>query len=151
MKFIAGAALIAAQLLTVAQSAGAAEIPSDRMARPSQVGTFAGARLRVPLGGRKEKAQAGLALTSTLRGGATGELRFAKGVELGFAGNESAIRLTLGGAPVSRLAQGAEGSRGHKQGVSTLGWIAIGVGAAAIIVVVAAAACVHDDDCIGSE
>jgi hypothetical protein len=151
MKFIAGAALVAAQMLAAAQPAGAAELPSDRSAGYSQLGTFAGARLRVPLGGGREKAQAGLALTSTLRSGATGELRFARGAELGFASDETAVRLTLGGTPVSRLAQGAEGPRGRREGISTLGWIAIGVGAAAIIVVAAAAACVNDDDCIGSE
>jgi hypothetical protein len=151
MKFIAGAALVAAQILVAAHPAGAAELPSERGVGNSRLGTFAGARLRVPLGGSKEKAQAGLALTSTLRNGAAGELRFAKGAELGFAGDEAAIRLTLGGTPVSRLAQGAEGPSGRKHGISTLGWIAIGVGAAAIIVFAAAAACVNDDDCIGSE
>lgn len=151
MKFIAGAALIAAQMVTAAQPARAAELPSDRSAADSRLGTFAGARLRVPLGGGREKSQAGLALTSTLRSGATGALRFAKGAELGFSGDERAIRLTLGGTPVSQLAQGRSAPGGRKHGVSTLGWIAIGVGAAAIIVVVAAAACVNDDDCIGSE
>jgi hypothetical protein len=149
MKFFAGAVLVAAQL--AALPASAAELPSDRAAAHSQVGTFAGARLRVPLGGGREKARAGLALTSTLRSDATGELRFARGAELGFASGDSAIRLTLAGTPVSRLAQGGDGPSGRKQGVSTLGWIAIGVGAALVIVVAAAAACVNDDDCIGSE
>jgi hypothetical protein len=148
MKLIAGAALISAQLL--AQPVWAADLPSDRVAGPSEVATFAGARLRVPLGGGREKARAGLALTSTFRG-ATGQLRFAKGAELGFAGDEAAIRLTLGGTPVSQLAQGRDGPSGRKHGISTLGWVAIGVGAAVIIVVAAAAACVDDDDCIGSE
>jgi hypothetical protein len=148
MKFFAGAVLVAA---TLAQPASAAELPSDRGTAATQVGTFAGARVRVPLGGHREKAQAGLALTSTVRSGATGELRFAKGAELGFASDDTAIRLTLGGTPVSRLAQGGEGPGGRRQGVSTLGWIAIGVGAALVIVVAAAAACVNDDDCIGSE
>ena len=129
------AGLAAAQIVAAAQPALAAELHQDRNAASNQVSAFAGARLRVPLGGGSEKPQAGLALTSTLRGGATGELRFAKGAELGFSGDKTPIRLTLGGTPVSRLAQGGTGPDGRKQGVSTLGWVAIGVGVVAVIAV----------------
>jgi hypothetical protein len=118
---------------------------------PNHASAFAGARLRVPLGGGKEKPQAGLALTSALRSGATGEIRFAKGAELGFAGNGSKLRLTLAGTPVSQLAQGGRAPEGRKQGVSTLGWVAIGVGFVAVVLVVLVAACSADNDCPPSE
>jgi hypothetical protein len=122
----------AAQILPAAQPAMAAELHQDRSERSNQVSAFAGARLRVPLGGR-EKPQAGLALTSTLRGGATGELRFAKGAELGFGGRNSKLGLSIAGRPVSQLAAGRAGPEGRKQGFSTAGYIAIGASVAIII------------------
>lgn len=122
----------AAQILPAAQPAAAAELHQDRTATPSLVSAFAGVRLRVPLGGR-EKPQAGLALTSTLRGGPTGELRFAKGAELGFSGVHSKLDLNLAGRPVSQLAAGRSGPSGRRQGFSTAGWIAIGASAAIIV------------------
>jgi hypothetical protein len=126
------AGIVAGQIVAAAQPVMAAELNQDRMAAPNQISAFAGARLRIPLGGGHEKARAGLALTSTLRGGATGELRFARGAELGMSGGGSSVRLTLGGMPVSRLTQGRAGPDGGKLGVSTIGWVAIGVGALAV-------------------
>jgi hypothetical protein len=151
MKSLTIAALLATQIALSAQPAFGAELSRDGGSMPNQMGAFAGARLRVPLGGGREKAQAGLAMTSTLRGGASGELRFAKGAELGFSGKGSGIRLTLAGAPVSQLAQGGRGPEGRKQGVSTLGWVAIGVGAVALVLVALVAACSADNDCPPSE
>jgi hypothetical protein len=133
MRRILIAGLVAvAQILPAAQPAMAAELHHDRAAAPGQVSAFAGARLRIPFGGR-EKPQAGLALTSTLRSGATGELRFARGAELGFSGRDSRLGLSLAGRPVSQLAAGRPGPSGRKQGFSTAGWIAIGASAAIIV------------------
>jgi hypothetical protein len=123
----------AAQVLPAAQPAAAAELNQDRTATPSQVSAFAGARLRVPLGGGREKPRVGLALTSTLRSGATGELRFAKGAELGFAGDEK-VRLSVGGRAYSQLVPDGSGPDGRKLGVSGAGWTAIGVGVVAVAV-----------------
>jgi hypothetical protein len=124
----------AAQVLPAAQpaAAAAAELHQDRTATSSQVSAFAGARLRVPLGGR-EKPRAGLAFTSTLRNGPTGELRFAKGAELGFSGRDSKLGLSIAGRPISQLAAGRSGPTGRKQGFSTAGWIAIGASALIIV------------------
>jgi hypothetical protein len=128
------AGLVAAAQILPAQSAAAAELNQERSAAaPGRVSAFAGARLRVPLGGGLEKAQAGLALTSTLRGGPTGELRFAKGAELGFSGASNKLDLNVAGRPISRLAGGAAGPKGRRQGFSTAGWIAIGASAAIIV------------------
>jgi hypothetical protein len=134
-KLMIAGLVAAAQILPAAQPAVAAELHQDRTATASQVSAFAGARLRVPLGGGREKPQAGLALTSTLRSDSTGELRFAKGAELGFSGDEK-IRLSLGGTPVSKIAPGGAPGEGRKIGVSTLGWVGIGVAVAVIGTVV---------------
>jgi hypothetical protein len=122
----------AAQVLPAGQPAAAAELHQDRTATSSQVSGFAGARLRVPLGGGREKPRAGLSLTSALRNGETGELRFARGAELGLSGSETKIGLSIAGRPVSRLAAGRPGPSGRKQGFSTAGWIAIGASVAII-------------------
>jgi hypothetical protein len=151
MKKMLMMAVVAAQIVATAQPAIAAELVRDGANMPSQTSAFAGARVRVPLGGRNEKPQAGLALTSTLRSGATGEIRFAKGAELGFSGGDSKVRLSLAGTPVSRLAPGAQGPQGRKQGVSTIGWVAIGVGFVALVFVALVAACSADNDCPPSE
>jgi hypothetical protein len=131
-KLIIAGLVAAAQILPATQPATAAELHQDRTAMPGQVSAFAGARLRVPLGGR-EAPQAGLALTSTLRGGPDGQLRFARGAELGFGGRDSKLELNLGGRPVSQLVSGRPAPTGRKQGFSTAGWIAIGASAAIIV------------------
>jgi hypothetical protein len=123
----------AAQILPAGHPAAAAELHRDRVDSPSQVSAFAGARLRVPLGGGREKPRAGLAFTSTLRSGDSGELRFAKGAELGFSGRDSKVDLSIAGRPISKLAAGRPGPTGRKQGFSTAGWIAIGASAVIII------------------
>jgi hypothetical protein len=151
MKKLLIASIVAAQIVVTAQPIAAAELHADATNMPSQVSAFAGARVRVPIGGRHEKPQAGLALTSTLRSGATGEVRFAKGAELGLSGGDSKIRLSLGGTPVARLAPAGQGPQGRKQGVSTIGWVAIGVGFVALVLVALVAACSADNDCPPSE
>jgi hypothetical protein len=138
MKRIAIAALIAAQ--TIAQPAFAADFGDQQAESAQRQGAFAGARLRVPLGGEaRGKARAGLALAPVLQGrradGSVGT-RFGEGVEFGFAGGKKA-ELSLAGRPVSQLAQGRAGPDGRKLGVSTIGWVAIGVGAALIVGTVA--------------
>ncbi|HET9639022.1 MAG TPA: hypothetical protein VFP12_07435 [Allosphingosinicella sp.] len=144
-KLLFAGLVAAAQILPAAQPAMAAELHQDRAGMPNQVSAFAGARLRVPLGGKREKPQAGLALTSTLRSGATGELRFAKGAELGFSGDRK-LRLSLAGRPVSQIAQGGKAEDGRKLGVSTLGWIGIGAAVAVVGTAVWFYAAITDDD-----
>jgi hypothetical protein len=151
MKTLTMAALVAGQIALAARPAAAAELPRDGAGAPNAVSAFAGARLRVPLGGRDGKPQAGLALTSALRSGATGEIRFAKGAELGLSGADSKVRLTLAGAPVAQLAQGGRDPQGRRQGVSTIGYVAIGVGFVALVLVALVAACSADNDCPPSE
>ena len=135
MKNYALAGLVAAQLIVAAQPAAAASF--DEMASV-QTGTFAGARMRLSLGGGQQdrKLRAGLALAPMLRSQAiSGEsrMRFGEGVELGFAGKRP-LTLSLSGRPVSRLLPGAIKSEDERRlGISTAGYIAIGVGVAALV------------------
>ncbi|HEX8469410.1 MAG TPA: hypothetical protein VF620_16570 [Allosphingosinicella sp.] len=132
-KILVAGLIAAAQVFPATRPAEAAQLHRDRTESASRVSAFAGARLRVPLGGGRERPRAGLALTSTLRSEAGGELRFAKGAELGFGGRHSKLDLNVAGRPVSALAAGRPGPEGRKQGFSTAGWIAIGASAAIIV------------------
>lgn len=151
MKKLLIVALAAAQVMTTAQPALAAEL----VAREApQMGAFAGARLRVPLGGdvRQRQIRAGLTLAPTVHSrAANGEtqLRFGEGLEFGVTGRQPA-RLLVAGRNVRRLGA-AEDDNHRRGGPSTLGWIAIGIGAALVIVIGAAALCASDHDCIPSE
>jgi hypothetical protein len=152
MKTLTIAALIGAQLLAAAQPALAAELDEPRI---RQMGAFGGLRFRVPLDGnaRQRQVRAGLTIAPTLHSrSAEGEtrLRIGEGLELGVAGREP-MRLSLAGMPVSRLAEGPVGPDGQRLGVSTLGWIAIGVGAVVVLTVGAIALCMEDSECNPSE
>jgi hypothetical protein len=145
MKFAALAVLAAAQMALAPKPAASAELIRDAGQDPLQVGSFAGARIRVPLGATKEKPHAGLALAATQRSGDSATLRFSKGLELGFAGDDK-VRLSLAGQPVSKLVPGARGPEGRKMGVSTLGWIGIGAGVIVIGTAVWFYATITDED-----
>ncbi len=123
--------LLAGQFAIAAQPALAADLIEDGSSA-SRRGAFAGARIRVPLGETKEKAQAGLALTTTLSSTRTAQTRFAPGIELGLSGKDG-VKLLLAGTPVARLVQGGAGPDGARKGVSTLGWVAIGVGTVLVV------------------
>ena len=116
--------------------AGIRRRPRRRAARSAQrQGAFAGARLRVPLdGSRAGKAQAGLTVAPMLQGRqADGSIRtrFGEGVELRLTG-ERGPQMAFGGRTLAQLTDGRTGPDGRKLGVSTIGWVAIGVGVAAI-------------------
>jgi len=155
MKKLTIAALISAQLLTAAQPVLAADLAENR-ARTSETGLFAGFRLRVPLAGEADRqpVRAGFAVAPTVQSRALngGEVRtrFGEGLEFGFNGREP-VGLSVAGTPVSRLVQGPDSPQGEKAGVSTIGWVAIGVGALIAVVLVAGAICLSDNDCIPSE
>jgi hypothetical protein len=132
MKSFTAVALAAAATSLIVQPLAAAELPREAGGQVER-GTFVGARFRIPLGQSDEKAHAGLALTATQRAPGRAELRFAKGLELGYAGDDR-VRLSLHGQPVSPLVGAGKAPTGHKQGVSTLGWVAIGAGAVVLAV-----------------
>ena len=154
MKALMLGALVSAQILVSAQPALAADLGDERGAVAARQGAFAGARFRVALDGTSaRKAQAGLTLALVLQGRqADGRTvtRFGEGMELRLTGGETRPKLALGGRTLAQLTEGRHGPDGRKAGVSTLGWIAIGVGVAAVIVIAAGVTC-QETNCLGSE
>ncbi len=150
MKNCVLAGLIVAQSLVAAQPAAAA--PFDEITTV-QNGTFAGARIRLSLGGRQQegKIHAGLTIAPMLRSqtiSAVSRIRIGEGLELGFAG-ERRLAWSLGGRPVSRLLPGGSKSEDDRRlGTSTGGYVAIGVGVAALVAgaIVAGVVIDHSDD-----
>jgi len=125
------AAFLAGQIVTVAQPAPAADL--DEAEQP-HVGAFGGLRVRVLLGGdpRQRQVRGGLAIAPTLQGGNMhGErpLRIGEGVELGFRSGRS-LSLSVAGMDVRdpRLGVAQDEEEDGDDGVSTVGWIAIGTG-----------------------
>jgi len=150
MRKLMIAALLAGQV-AAAQPAAAADFAE---ARQDQAGAFAGFRLRLPLDGarRERQIRAGFTVAPTLQSRAIGgetRTRIGEGLELGITGRQP-VRLLIAGRDSRRLGA-AEDGNGRHRGPSTLGWIAIGVGAAVVIVVGAAVLCASDHDCLPSE
>ena len=126
-------ALLGGQMLAAAQPALAAELTAQGQ---REMGAFGGFRVRLPLGGDREerRVRAGVTLapvmhSRTVDGGS--RIRFGEGLEFGVVRDRSP-QLSLAGTRIDRLGIAPNGSapEGKRQGVSTLGWVAIGVGAA---------------------
>lgn len=151
MKKLVIAALLAAQVAPAA----AAEFASGR---DTDAGAFAGLRLRVALdgGATQQRVRAGLTVAPTLRTlDVQGERRMqiGEGLELGWSGRNR-FEMSVAGRPMSQLIQGADGPEGRRAGVSTLGWVAIGVGAVVVVGLTAgylwlddALDCTDEDEC----
>ena len=138
MKKLTIAALLGGQLLAAAQPSVAAELTEQRT---REMGAFAGLRVRMPLDGTAQQRQlrAGLTLAPTMHSRSiNGEsrMRIGEGLEVGLAGDQPA-RLSLGGTPVSQLAQGPVGPDGRRLNASTGQWVAIGVGGVVVLLGVA--------------
>lgn len=150
MKKLLIAALLAGQILGAAPVAAQTYSP----VRDAGTGTFSGVRLRVPFGGpAREQVRAGftfapVARTEHLDGRV--RTRIGEGLEFGFNGRGPA-QFSLAGTPVSQLVQGRAGPTGERRGVSTLGWVAIGVGGTLVVLLTVTAICFSDSDCVGSE
>lgn len=134
MRHVTMIALVAAQVFAAAPGM-AADIPGDGVREGVRMGTFAGARIRIPLDRAPgHRLRAGLTVAPTLRGtrpNASSSLRIGQGVELGMSGSR-APELSLNGKPLARIAD--RGKAGPKPGsnLSPIGWAAIGVGVAAV-------------------
>lgn len=112
MKKLTIVALLAAQLTAVAPPAAAAPLDDHMSITDQRRGTFAGARVRVPFGGREAgRPRAGLALTTVGYGqSADGRVRtrFADGIELGLSPDRP-LTLSVGGAPFADRLAAAQG------------------------------------------
>jgi hypothetical protein len=124
------ASLIAAQVGTYAAPASAAELTAEPQQREARMGAFAGARLRIRLG-EGQRVRAGLAVAPALHGTQDGarQLRIGEGLEYGLTDRRPA-GVSLGGHRISDMGTGPDGRR---QNVSTLGWVAIGVGVVVLV------------------
>ena len=116
-------------------------------------GTFVGARVQIPLGGRAAaRPRASLTLAPTMsRISSTGMVRteIGDGLALSF-GPRSKPELTLGGIRADTalgLHRNGDPNAGRKHGVSSGGWVAIGLGSAAIIAGGLYLAAVHIANC----
>ncbi len=150
IRSLAIASLIATQL--VASPVVAAKLVGDRVTSATETGSFAGVRLRLPIGGEagRGRIRAGLVMAPMLRSGGPGgriATRFGEGMELGFGASRRGLALSMAGRPLT----GRDSAlRGPRAGVSTIGWVAIGVGAVALVLVAAAVTC-QGTNCLGSE
>lgn len=132
MKHVLIAGLLAAQVGPFAAPAHAADLIVESQQRETRMSAFAGARLRVALGDTsRDRIRAGIAVAPALhriQDGAA-RLRIGEGVEFGIAGRRPAGLSIAGHRPgdSQRLPDG------RRHGVSTLGWVAIGVGAVALV------------------
>jgi hypothetical protein len=154
MKKLMIAALVAGQVIPGAAAAQAAELAATEAPR---TGAFGGLRVRLPLDGRpgERRLRAGLTLAPTLTDrAADGALRrrIGEGLELGISGR-GPVRLSIAGQDLRRLgaAQGEAEDEDEGGGPSTIGWIAIGVGAVLVLTVGAIALCMDDSECNPSE
>ena len=135
-------ALVAAQLGIAAQPASAAELDRRGAFADGERGAFAGVRLKMQLGGKDgTKARAGLTVAPTMysRFGSRSQTSLGEGLELGFSPGKKA-ELTLGGRRLDQMSLLGEKPRDGRQGVSTLGTVAIVAG---VVIVVAGVAFVH--------
>lgn len=124
--------LVIASQLSLAPVAQAASLDHPSFAPPTRTGAFAGARIRLPLGGRevKRKVRMGFAFTSlqvTHRNTGMRSYRYAEGVEFGFTGSEAQPRLRIGGHALGPTGlNAAEDEQSEKKGGrSTLGTVGI--------------------------
>lgn len=150
MKALTLGALAAAQILAAAQPAMAAELGDAPTTESARQGAFAGGRLRIPLDGAgTRKAKASLAVAPIVQGRRSDgsmRTRLGEGLELRIAG-QSRPELALGGRPLSQIVEGRTGPDGRKAGISTIGWVAIGVGVVAITVFALFESCKNGDIC----
>ncbi len=127
MRKLLIAALLAAQVGPLAAPGHAADLVADPQKRETRLGAFAGARLRIALGDeQRSRVRAGIAVAPALHrmeGGAA-RLRIGEGLEYGIADRRPAS-VSVANYRISDMQRSPEGRR---QNVSTLGWVAIGVG-----------------------
>jgi len=142
------AALIAGQAFT---PAAASRLGPQAVPGAQEAGLFAGARVRLPLGGqeRPQRLSAGFVAAPMLmidRADGSRGSRIGEGLAFGAPGS-ARPGLSLAGRSI---VPGSPSPTGQRAGVSTIGWIAIGVGALAVIVVAGLFTC-QETNCLNSE
>ena len=147
MKRLMMAALVAGQVGVAATPVRAADLNLTDQGSHRQLGAFAGARLRVSLDDhRREPARLMLTAAPTVSAvRANGERRtlISNGFELGGRGNQ--FQLSYERQPINRLAGDP------RRNISTLGWVAIGVGATVVLGYLALGVCYEAGECFEGE
>lgn len=153
MRSVIISVLAAGHLILGVQPALAATLgPGEQ----SRIGVFGGVQVRVPLGSsRAEAPRASLGIAPVARSqrlDGESRMRIGEGLQFSLQPNRP-VELNLAGTRLDRLGlvPGGQAQSGRQAGVSTLGWVAIGVAATAVLVVGAAAICFSDSDCLPSE
>ena len=128
-------ALVAGQLALGAQPVLAAALGPGEQTR---IGAFGGVQVRVPLGGsRVEAPRASLGIAPIAHGrdlNGAGRTRIGEGLQLSLEPNRP-VELNLAGTRLDRLglAPAQQTPDGPRAGVSTLGWVGIGVGTLVVL------------------
>lgn len=148
MRRLLIAALVVSQSLATTAPGLAATLDEQPATTQQSRGAFAGARLRIPLGGEKLTPRAGLAFTAIQRsadGDGRSSLRFSEGVEFGFAGS-ARPQLMLAGRPIGARGLGVaqDGDEDKDRGPSTLGVIAIVAGGILVVGGIGLAVLAHE-------
>lgn len=134
------AALLALLSCTAPLQAQTIRDPALAGASPVAMGSFVGARLRIPLGGTKgsEPIRAGLTVAPMQRSGGTGEVapvwRIGEGLEFGFASDAPVAHVSLAGQYLgpARYAPGGKASAKARTNLSdgeTVVVVAVGLAA----------------------
>jgi hypothetical protein len=141
--------LVAGQLTVVAQPALAAGLEPGEQTR---VGMFGGLQVRLPIGGEARTQRPSFALgvapvARSQRLDGSGRMRIGEGFQLRLRPQEP-VELRLAGTRLDRLniAPNGQAPGGQRAGVSTLGWIGIGVGVLAVTGAIVFYAMITDDD-----
>lgn len=153
MRKIFASIILAASFAAPVEAAAWQNEPID-----NRTGAFLGARLKLPLGRqRASTARAELAFAPTQsRASSSGMVRtrIGEGLSFGFS-SHSKPTLNLAGMRADAalgLARSSQSKTDQKLGVSTTGWIAIGVGAAIVVAGVGYLLLVdHINDCEARE
>jgi hypothetical protein len=126
MRKLLIAAVVLAQLAPCATSVQAAELAAGPQ-QQTRMGAFAGARLRVSLGGKKQTVRAGLMAAPSVRSVKDGasSLRIGEGLEYGLTDRRPQPGLSFAGR---QIGSGKHRPDGPRQNVSTTGYIAIAAG-----------------------
>ena len=135
MRSVVLSLLAASQLTLAAQPALAAGFEA---AERTRIGMFGGVQVRVPLGGSRAEAprtSLGIApVTRSQRLDGDSRMRIGEGLQLSLRPNRP-IELNLAGTRLDRLELTPNGQTpdGERAGVSTLGWVGIGVGTVVVL------------------
>lgn len=144
MKSLVAFSIVLTSIGTSAQAATLEAYQHPGRDSRAEMGTFAGARIRLALGGtkkREDRFRAGLTLAPVRHNRAGGDarpLRFGDGFEFGFTGSKASPRFSLAGRPLTETLRAREGKEDGKGGgpstaVYIIGGVVLVLGVGALL------------------